>query len=80
MMKDKIPESIKSKAISVRALAFALTVPFGHCMLDFILGNINNLFVRLFMSLPISLICLYIANQMLAYSIKILKEYERIKQ
>ena len=70
----KVSEYIKFRAETLRMLAFALSIPFGHFMLGLILKKfeINDLVFQPHFLFSVFLI--YIANILIVYFIKSIKD------
>lgn len=74
----KVPEYIKFRSETMRMLAFALSIPFGHFMLGLILEEfkIEELFSKF--QFLFSVILLFITDRLIVYSIKSIKDKENI--
>lgn len=73
---DKVPEYIKFRSESIRMIAFALSILFGHFMLGLILEKyeIKSLVLKFQFLFSIFLIC--ITNSLIIYSIRCIKNKE----
>lgn len=72
-MGKKIPDYIRFRAEMIRNLAYILAIPFGHLMLGFILGDFDNLKVKILYCLPFSILLCFLSYNLACYSIHILR-------
>ena len=68
-----VQEHIKFRAELIRNLAFILAIPFGHLMLGFLLGDFQNIKVKLLFCLPVTFMLCYLAYKVASYSVHILR-------
>ncbi len=68
-----IPEHIKFRAELIRNLAYILAIPFGHLMLGFLVGDFENIRVKLIYCLPFTFLLCCFSYHLACYSVYILR-------